>query len=177
MTRLEAQRRYQVKKDINLKLLREKQVKKIKKQRESFRIKVNKQKQRAEEKVRSKGDKRLQDKFTDKQLKRRQKQIKRNIAKKNKLKYARNGGDIAFGNSIDREEQKDKQKWVINFYSSNVWKFKIRGKNLLVGFLDGSVYIYYGAAKLFAGMNRAGSKGKYVWRHLRRKGVTYLKIK
>lgn len=103
MTREHAGRRYKVIKDTNLKLLRQKQVAKIKKQRAAHREVVRKQKERAEKALRSKGDTKLQDKFTDKQLKRRQKQIKRSIAKKRKLKYAQNGGDVAFKNDIDQK--------------------------------------------------------------------------
>ena len=104
MTREQAKRKYKLVSDVNLKLLRTNQVNKIKKQRAAFQSKVFKQQERAEQALRSKGDTKLQDKFTTKQLSRRQTQIKRNIAKTKKLKYNNNGGDIAFRDvSTDKE--------------------------------------------------------------------------
>lgn len=79
---------------------------------------------------------------------------------------------------VDNETKRElkQEAWEDEFYSSNVWKFKIRNNNLMVAFLNGSIYIYFGAGKLFIGMYNAGSKGKYVWRQLRRKGVAYKRL-
>lgn len=160
--------------DANLKRLSTETIAKIKKQRKAFNAKVKKQQARLDAKLRPHGDHKLQKKLTPQQLQRREKTIKRNIAQRRKLKYQTNGGDIAYGKVIERIDPKD---WQNNFTSSNVWKFIIKGKNLLVAFLDGSIYLYFGASKLFLGMVRTGSKGKYIWKNLRRKGVQYLKIK
>lgn len=171
MTRKDAARRYRVTKDAHLKQLRTKQVAKIKKQRRKFQDKKTQRLSRERQAVDQREGK-LQKELTTKQLKRRHKSIKRNIAKQSKLKYKKAGGDVAMKKLLEKETN-----WVSNFYSSNVWKFKIRGKNLLVQFLDGSTYIYYGAANLFLGMRRTGSKGKYVWNQLIRKNVNYTKLR
>ncbi len=68
---------------------------KIKQQRKAFREKVKKQQARHASTT-NKQDGKLQKKMTAKQVKRRETQIKRNIAKHKELKYQLNGGDIAF---------------------------------------------------------------------------------
>lgn len=67
--------------------------------------------------------------------------------------------------------------WKHNFFSSNVKAFKTRENNLLVQFLDNSIYAYFGASKLFESLYNAGSKGKWVWRNLIRTSITYAKIR
>lgn len=166
-------RRAQSIRDVNLKLLKPANVSKIKKQRKALAQKIQKQRKRLEARLRPKGDKKLQGKLTSKQLRRKEKQVKRNIAKQRKLKYQKQGGDIAMGKVVEKIDNKD---WYRNFYSSNVWKFKVKGNNLLVAFLNGSIYMYFGVGRLFLGMLRAGSKGKFVWRNLRRKEVNFIKV-
>lgn len=88
-------RRNITRRDTNLKLLRSKQVAKIKRQRQAFRAKVKKQQARADLITgRQKG--KLQTKLSEKQLRRQEKHIRRNIAKTRRLKYSQQGGDIAF---------------------------------------------------------------------------------
>lgn len=101
MTRLEAQRRYKVRKDQSLINLRARQVEKIKKQRSAYQKKKQSRLKR-EAVVTGKQDGKLQKKLTDKQLRRRNKSIKRDIAKTKKLKYKKTGGDIAFKISEDK---------------------------------------------------------------------------
>lgn len=170
MRRIDAYRTMKSTRDAVVKLMTSDEALKLKLKRKAFRVKQQKQLERLEQRVRSQGDNKLQTKLTSKQESRRNKQIKRNIAKTRKLKYSRSGGDISQGKVIDKEQ------WQSNFYSSNVWKFKVKGKNLMVGFLDGSIYIYFGAGRLFLGMLRAGSKGKFIWKNLRRKSVNYIKV-
>ena len=88
-----------------------------------------------------------------------------------KLKYKKGAGDIAFKGALD------KTKWIDNFVSTNVWKFKVKGSNLMIMYLDGSVYLYFGVAKEFLGLFNVGSKGKWVWRKLIRTNVNYAKIR
>lgn len=66
--------------------------------------------------------------------------------------------------------------WKEHFSSSNVWKFRRQGNDLYIVFLNGSIYKYPNAAKLFLGMLKTGSKGKYVWNQIRRKDIPYEKL-
>lgn len=64
------------------------------------------------------------------------------------------------------------QQWTA-CVSTNVWAFRTAGHggdNLEVKFLNGSVYVYYGAGYLYPEMYQAPSKGKFVWRYLREDG-------
>jgi len=57
--------------------------------------------------------------------------------------------------------------------STNVWAFRTSGPgqdNFEVKFLNGSIYIYYGAGYLYPEFYAAPSKGKAVWRYLRSDG-------
>ena len=64
-------------------------------------------------------------------------------------------------------------EWV---YSSNVSAATIRGNDLIIRFHNGSLYSYAGQAKSYENFMAAASKGKWVWRFLRRPGVPYAKI-
>ena len=75
-------------------------------------------------------------------------------------------------NSID-VLQSQGFEWV---FSSNVSAATTRGNNLIIRFHNGSLYSYKGQAKLYENLMAAASKGKWVWRFLRRPGVPYAKI-
>lgn len=60
--------------------------------------------------------------------------------------------------------------------SSNVSALMVRDNDLYVRFLNGSVYVYPGSAKLFDKIMNANSKGRAVWNYLRRARVPYGKI-
>jgi hypothetical protein len=64
-------------------------------------------------------------------------------------------------------------EWV---YSSNVSAATTRGNDLIIRFHNSSVYSYKGKANLYERLMGAASKGKWVWRFLRRPGVPYEKI-
>lgn len=104
--RIDAHRSANSGRDTNLKILKNQEAlkRKIKAQRKAFREKQLRQQQRLEAKARPQGDKKLQNKLTDKQVKRRNKQVKRNIAKRRKLKYLNNKGDIALRGIVDKEQ-------------------------------------------------------------------------
>lgn len=95
--------------------------------------------------------------LTEKQMRQKEMQTKKAQEAYKRLKYKKGNQDIAFKNVLE-----EGNKWQTNFVSSNVWKFKTRGNNLLVGFLNGNVYLYFGVAKMFLGLLNAGSKGKWV---------------
>ena len=64
-------------------------------------------------------------------------------------------------------------EWV---YSSNVSAATTRGNDLIIRFHNSSLYSYKGQAKSYENLMAAASKGKWVWRFLRRPGVPYKKI-
>ncbi|MDO8202157.1 hypothetical protein, partial [Conexibacter sp. CPCC 205762] len=80
--------------------------------------------------------------LTEKQMRQKEMQTKKAQEAYKRLKYKKGNQDIAFKNVLD-----EGNKWQTNFVSSNVWKFKTRGNNLLEGFLNGNVYLYFGVAK------------------------------
>lgn len=100
-------RTHQSIRDANLKLLRASDIAKIKKQRSAYNQKIKKQRERLEARLRPKGDNKLQEKLTSKQLRRKEKHVKRNIAKQRKLKYQKQGGDIALGKVVEKIDNKD----------------------------------------------------------------------
>lgn len=60
--------------------------------------------------------------------------------------------------------------------SSNVSAVGLKGEALVVRFHGGATYNYPSSGDRFEDMLNAPSKGKFVWRELRRKGVPYNKI-
>ena len=60
--------------------------------------------------------------------------------------------------------------------SSNVSGVGVSGNDLIIRFLNGSLYQYSGQAKLFDNMMKANSKGHFVWVKLRRTNIPYQKI-
>ena len=64
-------------------------------------------------------------------------------------------------------------EWV---FSSNVSAAARRGNNLIIRFHNGSMYSYAGQGKNFERLMGAASKGKWVWRFLRRPRVAFTKI-
>jgi len=74
--------------------------------------------------------------------------------------------------SIDILESKGFE-WV---FSSNVSAVATSGINLVIRFHNGSIYSYAGKAKDYERIMGAASKGKWVWRFLRRPQVPYQKI-
>lgn len=64
-------------------------------------------------------------------------------------------------------------RWVL---SSNVSAVGTSDTSLIIRFVNGSMYEYPNMAERYDEMFRANSKGKWVWRHIRRAGVPYRKI-
>ena len=64
-------------------------------------------------------------------------------------------------------------QWVL---SSNVSAVGTEGKDLIVRFVNGSLYRYYKAADLYRPMLQSNSKGHFVWVRLRRKNIPYKRI-
>ena len=60
--------------------------------------------------------------------------------------------------------------------SSNVSAVGVDGDDLIVRFHNGSMYRYFGQAKLFDAMMASNSKGHFVWSKLRKPKVAYTKI-
>lgn len=60
--------------------------------------------------------------------------------------------------------------------SSNVAAVGVRNTELLIRFHNGSVYSYRGKADQYENILKSNSKGKWVWRNLRRKNAPYEKI-
>ena len=163
---------YIVRKDTGLKARKvsASKVAKLKKQRATY---LERQKRITKKATKKRTTKRNLNTLSKRQSKKLNKTREKALHTRKKLQYKGSGakGDIAF------REVLDKTKWIDNFVSSNVWKFKVRGKNLMIMYLDGSVYIYFGVAKQFLGLLNVGSKGKWVWRRLIRSNVNYAKIK
>ena len=63
--------------------------------------------------------------------------------------------------------------WVL---SSNVSAIGRSGDDLYVRFHNGSIYVYFNKGDLFQDMYKANSKGRFVWRKLRRPNVPYKKV-
>lgn len=59
--------------------------------------------------------------------------------------------------------------------SSNVSAVGVEGQDLLIRFHNGSVYRYFFMGEQFLAIMGSNSKGKWVWRNLRRAGVPYEK--
>lgn len=59
--------------------------------------------------------------------------------------------------------------------SSNVSAVGVNDDDLMIRFHNGSVYRYFNMADDFESVMLSFSKGKWVWRHLRRAGVPYMK--
>lgn len=151
-----------------LKLIKQDEITKIKNKRTKFR---EKQKNIIAKQEALRINKRNYKSLSKRQLKKQEWNFRKLNKLREKYKYQKQGGDIALQGILQGIT------WIDNFVSSNVWKFQRKGNNLLVMFLDGSVYIYFGVADKFIGLLNAGSKGKWVWRSLRRKNVNYVKIK
>ena len=64
-------------------------------------------------------------------------------------------------------------QWVL---SSNVSGIGINGKDLIIRFHNGSMYLYPNQAHLYDDMMKSNSKGRFVWQRLRRTRVAYRKI-
>jgi hypothetical protein len=62
------------------------------------------------------------------------------------------------------------------FFSSNVSAGAQRGNDLFIRFHNGSVYKYPNQGKRFIELQAAASKGKWVWRFLRRPNKPYEKV-
>lgn len=60
--------------------------------------------------------------------------------------------------------------------SSNVSSVGVKGEDLLIRFHNGSVYSYRNKADQFDNILKANSKGKWVWRNLRRRNAQYTKL-
>lgn len=60
--------------------------------------------------------------------------------------------------------------------SSNVSAVAQRGDDMIIRFHNGSLYRYAGKGEHVPDIIRSNSKGKWVWRNLRRKRVAYEKI-
>jgi len=60
--------------------------------------------------------------------------------------------------------------------SSNVSSVGVKGESLIIRFHNGSMYEYPNQASQYESMLKSNSKGKWVWRNLRRKNVLYRKI-
>lgn len=60
--------------------------------------------------------------------------------------------------------------------SSNVSALGIFGKDLYIRFLNGAVYRYMNNAELFDKIMRSLSKGRAVWKYIRRAGVPYERV-
>lgn len=157
-----------LKTQLKIKAINEKEAIKIKDKRKKFRTK---QKAILAKQEGMRQTKRNYNTLSKTQVRKQEKNFKKLNKLRKKYKYQAQGGDIAL------KEILKGTKWIDNFVSSNVWKFQRKGDNLLVMFLDGSVYLYFGIADKFIGLLNAGSKGKWVWRSLRRKQVNYVKIK
>lgn len=75
-------------------------------------------------------------------------------------------------NSIAKLERNGFE-WV---FSSNVSAVAVRGKDLIIRFHNASIYKYPGQGKNYERLIAAASKGKWVWRFLRRPNKPYSKI-
>lgn len=64
-------------------------------------------------------------------------------------------------------------RWVL---SSNVSAAGTQGNSLIIRFHNGSVYEYPGQADRIDDLFNSNSKGRWVWRELRRKKVPYRRI-
>jgi len=60
--------------------------------------------------------------------------------------------------------------------SSNVSSVGVKGNDLLIRFHNGSVYSYRDRASDYDKLLQSNSKGKWVWRFLRRARVPYVKL-
>ena len=60
--------------------------------------------------------------------------------------------------------------------SSNVSAVGVKGNDLLIRFHNGSVYSYRDRASDYENILASNSKGKWVWRFLRRRSVPYVKL-
>lgn len=153
---------------LKLKRINEAEALKIKDKRKKFR---DKQKAILEKQTSKRTTKRNFNTLSKTQLRKQEKNFKKLNKLRTKYKYQKQGGDVALKEILKGVE------WIDNFVSSNVWKFKRKGNNLLVMFLDGSVYLYFNAGDKFIGLLNTGSKGKWIWKSLRRKNINYVKIK
>ena len=141
---------------------------KIKKQRKKYNEKVRK----FNEKIMTKQEgKRNLNLLSKKQVKKQNRKQSKFMNKRKRLHYVKSGGDLAFRGVLSNGN-----KWNDNFVSSNVYRFKTRRNNLVIQFLDGSTYLYWGVAKLFLGLLNANSKGKWVWRRLIKANISFHKL-
>ena len=69
-----------------------------------------------------------------------------------------------------------KQQGFQHVQSSNVSAVARRDDDLIIRFHNGSLYRYSGQGERVDDILKSNSKGKWVWRHLRRKRVAYEKI-
>lgn len=76
----------------------------------------------------------------------------------------------------DASEQKLNSLGYETVFSSNVSAATTQGNDLIIRFHNASVYKYIGKANLFERLMGAASKGKWVWRFLRRPQVPFEKI-
>ncbi len=85
------------------------------------------------------------------------------------------------GRDYRRWRHSPKEEWYLakngfqSVSSSNVSAVGVNRDDLMIRFHNGSVYRYFGLAEKFDDILKALSKGKWVWRHLRRKKVDYMK--
>jgi|SRR6056297_954946 len=75
-----------------------------------------------------------------------------------------------------REQSTLYNKGYTTVRSSNVSAVATSGDDLYIRFLNGSLYKYIGKANLEDNILAAASKGKWVWRFLRRPNVPYAKV-
>jgi hypothetical protein len=60
--------------------------------------------------------------------------------------------------------------------SSNVSAVGVQDNDLIIRFINGSLYAYKNQASRYESILNSNSKGKWVWANLRRKGIPYEKI-
>jgi hypothetical protein len=76
----------------------------------------------------------------------------------------------------DTSEKKLNEAGFETVFSSNVSAIAVRGDDLIIRFHNSSIYSYANQGKNYERMMAAASKGKWVWRFLRRPNVPYAKI-
>jgi len=77
---------------------------------------------------------------------------------------------------LEASEKKLNEAGFETVFSSNVSAIAVRGDDLIIRFHNSSIYSYANQGKNYERMMAAASKGKWVWRFLRRPNVPYAKI-
>lgn len=89
--------------------------------------------------------------------------------------------DMAESSKRRYRQTSDDKAWLFSkgfqaVTSSNVSALGIFGKDLYIRFLNDAVYRYPNNAELFEKIMRANSKGRAVWKYIRRAGVPYERV-